>query len=444
MIFYFSKSMKTNYIKQVWRYFRQDPVVSIVSIIGTALAIFLIMVIVMLQEVKVVPFAPESNRDRSLYSSALVARDFKELGSWSGAFGLYMGKELYGNLKTPETVSFYQAWIQKPSTVSSSGSVPFLADNKGTDANFFKVFDFDFLSGRPFDNSDFESKKHVAVISESVARRLFHSINVVGRPIELDHSEYKVCAVVRDVSTLTPVAYAQIWIPFSTQSDYKVQTISDITDIGSSMGPYAIVILARKTSDFPKIREEVMLNYKRMNAQLKSKQFYLDRMNRPYTQSFKAVQPYENEEFSMISYYYRQGVLILILLLVPAINLSSMTQSRLRRRVSEIGIRRAFGCSRREMIYNIIMENFIFTLIAGLIGLILCVIFGYFFSTTFFDEAFTNHLGKPAVSLKVLLNPVIFLFTLLFCFILNLFSSSIPAWRASRTNIVNAIGGVNH
>ena len=35
-----------------------------------------------------------------------------------------------------------------------------------------------------------------------------------------------------------------------------------------------------------------------------------------------------------------------ILLIIPAINLSSMTQSRLRQRVAEIGVRRSFGSTR--------------------------------------------------------------------------------------------------
>lgn len=47
--------MKTNYIRQAWVSMRQQPVVSSVSVIGTALAIFLIMIVVMMQEIKLRP-----------------------------------------------------------------------------------------------------------------------------------------------------------------------------------------------------------------------------------------------------------------------------------------------------------------------------------------------------------------------------------------------------
>ena len=58
--------MIKQYFAQTWAQLRQQPMMSAVSIAGTALAIFLIMLVVMMQQVKVVPFAPESNRDRFL------------------------------------------------------------------------------------------------------------------------------------------------------------------------------------------------------------------------------------------------------------------------------------------------------------------------------------------------------------------------------------------
>ena len=59
--------MIKQYFTQAWAQLRQQPLISAVSIAGTALAIFLIMLVVMMQQVKVAPFAPESNRDRFLH-----------------------------------------------------------------------------------------------------------------------------------------------------------------------------------------------------------------------------------------------------------------------------------------------------------------------------------------------------------------------------------------
>lgn len=55
-----------NYIKQAFSSLRSQPLVSWVSVSGTALAIFMIMAVVMIEEVQINPYSPESNRDRWL------------------------------------------------------------------------------------------------------------------------------------------------------------------------------------------------------------------------------------------------------------------------------------------------------------------------------------------------------------------------------------------
>ncbi len=50
-----------------------------------------------------------------------------------------------------------------------------------------------------------------------------------------------------------------------------------------------------------------------------------------------------------------------------------MTQSRLRGRVAEIGVKRAFGCTRSRLLWQLLMENLAVTLLAGGLGLLLSV-----------------------------------------------------------------------
>ena len=45
-------------IKQALVQLRQSPLISMINVVGTALAIFLIMLVVMMQQVKTAPFAP--------------------------------------------------------------------------------------------------------------------------------------------------------------------------------------------------------------------------------------------------------------------------------------------------------------------------------------------------------------------------------------------------
>ncbi len=56
--------MKSNLIQQTLEQLRSQRMLTILSIVGTALSIFLIMVVVMMQQVKVVQIGRASCRER--------------------------------------------------------------------------------------------------------------------------------------------------------------------------------------------------------------------------------------------------------------------------------------------------------------------------------------------------------------------------------------------
>lgn len=60
------------YFKQAWQMLMQNRFISIIAILGTALAIMMILVIVMADTVQNADAAPESNRSRTLYIEFLL------------------------------------------------------------------------------------------------------------------------------------------------------------------------------------------------------------------------------------------------------------------------------------------------------------------------------------------------------------------------------------
>ena len=88
--------MIKQYFKQALAQLRQHPLISVISIAGTALSIFLIMLVVMLQQVKVAPFSPESNRDRFLHVPALKV---------ASSYGFPFTKRKSNTLKKVSSVS---------------------------------------------------------------------------------------------------------------------------------------------------------------------------------------------------------------------------------------------------------------------------------------------------------------------------------------------------
>ncbi|MDE6390847.1 MAG: ABC transporter permease, partial [Duncaniella sp.] len=205
-----------NYLKQAIASLRSQPLVSWVSVAGTALAIFLIMVTVMMEEIRVTPFAPESNRDRWLVQrfTSLTNTNWED-GETNSGMSHRLVKAVFYEMETPEAVT---ALTINPleALVSESSGKAFGAQTLDVDAGFWKVMDFTFISGSPFDRAEFDAASQVAVISESTARRLFGTSDAAGREFSVNHKQYRVKGVVRDVSTLATDAYADIWVPYTT------------------------------------------------------------------------------------------------------------------------------------------------------------------------------------------------------------------------------------
>ena len=427
--------MIQQYLKAVWSQLKQQPVISAVSVVGTALAIFLIMLVVMIQQVKVAPYAPESNRDRFLHTM-LVCASKGETENTISSMSEQTFQELYGQLKTPEAVTSYVVFTSAQ-PVGLPGQPTFSVDMRGTDDVYWKVFDFEFIDGKPFDKATFKSGQRVAVITESVALRLFGTTQVSGREFQMGFVTFRVSGVVKDVSTMAYRAYAQMWTPYSLKMGMEFEKYGNIT------GSLSTTILARHSSDFQTIREEIKKNLAAYNTMLKETGYTVIDFNQPYDQEKASMISLSTSFEPDVSAIQRtQWMIFLILLIVPAINLSSMTQSRYRQRISEIGVRRAFGCTRLNLVIQLLGENLILTLAAGVLGLLLSVLFSFVGTNLLFIQTLpTMSTEMPEVNITMLLQFSTFGWALLFCFVLNLLSTGIPAWRASRMNIVNALDG---
>lgn len=405
--------------------------------LGTALTICLIMVVVMQQQIKTVPFAPESNRNRLLHVKWMSVgnKTWSDDGSSNGPMGIKTAKGCFEGLKTPEEISIYS--IPETMQVSLSRGVRTGVDALETDGAFWRIFDFSFIDGKPYSDAEAKSGLPVAVITESVARLLFGTAtNVAGKEIFVNDAPYRVSGVVKDVSSMASTAYAQIWVPYLSTNI----TGGDNVWNDGIMGVMQVVILAHNSSDFDAIRAECERRRLAYNAGLGD--YFVFYRGQPDDQLTMSQRIWANVQPDMAGYFRQQVIIFLILLLVPAINLSSMTHSRLRQRVAEISVRRSFGATRGGVMGQIVAENLVLTLMAGVVGLLFCLLISYVWGGTLFADSQLMHLNTaPVIEWKMLFKLSTFIYALLFCLLLNLLSSGWPAWRASRMSIINALGG---
>lgn len=415
--------MIKQYFKQACNMLSENPLISLISILGTALSIAMIMVIVIMIQVKLSGYSPESARDRMLYLSGTgaVAKDEKMRNN--GQMSAHIVRECLYNLKQPEAVT---AGFVEDRAVSLPAHRLFNEYRvRYIDPGFWKVFDFAFLDGKPFTEADFRSAIPVAVINEGLARKLFEGEEALGRTIVIDYVDYRVVGVVKSVSRAAADAYGDVWLPYTCHTGkYGFSRYEGIA------GDFNAILLARHSSDFAAIRQELAGSVARFNSA--QKEYDLSFGGGPYDRLDVLAGSYGLRKVSVREYLLDTGLLLLFLLLVPALNLTSVIQSSIQKRRSEMGLRKAFGATGDRLIMQVLSENMVITFFGGVLGLLLSIALFYLGKTMLIG-------ANTQVSADMLLQPGLFGAALLFALLLNLLSAALPAIRISRQQIVNAL-----
>lgn len=410
------------YFKQAIQMLKQNMFISIISIAGTALAIMMIMVLVVTDEVKTISIAPEVNRDKMLYINYQVKRDTIQ-GSWqSGLVTPDIINDYLLHLKSPEYVSVMSTYtFDNMQTVNVEGNADYsLFCTRRVDASFWKVFAFDFIEGNPFSDEEFKSGIHNAIISESTAKELFKGEKALGKTIQVAFKNFKITGIVKDVSPVFKYAGGDIWIPYTT---YDNQLFG------------LVVLKAKDEDDFPQIIAEVREAERKFGIDHHPWSLYL---KGPENQKISAMDIGGNnvEEFDKsIKIANRKMVLIfLILLIIPALNLSGFSLSRIKKRTAEIGVRKAFGAKKYIILIQVLYENMITSLIGGGMGLVLSYVIVVWLKNWL--------LGIPEsadIPVRAMISPAVFIIVFIVCLLLNLLSAGLSAFKASRMSIVNSL-----
>ena len=186
---------------------------------------------------------------------------------------------------------------------------------------------------------------------------LFGEEKVAGREIEVNAYSYRVIGVVEDVNPLLRSTNSKLYIPYNPAGKNERDEY-----FGSSM----MTLLMKPGVSAESVKAQVEKRYEMLQSDLSKDNKRVVYHGQPYTTEEVGEGGYGSNngpdiEQSRLLDYIVYGIIILL----PAINLSSMTRSRLRHRVSEIGVRRAFGAKRSAIIRQILGENLIITMVGG-------------------------------------------------------------------------------
>ena len=410
------------YIKQAWRMMLANKLFSAIYICGTALAIATTTLFA--------PIYPEFNRMKTYYLRYI---ENGEKGSprknvSSPSYPLvrdHLRKLKSASIVSAET-SGWDDYVQLP-----GDDREIEVDLKLTDPEFFKLYEYDFMEGRPFTAEEFDRGVLTGVISDRLAMDIFGTdTGVVGRTFSLNYQEYRVCGVFREGSQLLPDSYAQVILPLTTEEDYDEE-----------WRPFVGGVSVTFVSDDGKaLKEEVDEIARKFNSS--NPDYEVGFLDFPHSHLVEVFNPDYRELVPIQSVVKKNLLILLVLLLIPALNLSGLISSRMDMRSSEIGIRRSFGGTRFQLLKQVLWENLVLTISGGVVGLVivwLCIIFSSGQLLTLLDSNNFNEVVSINLTPEILYAPVIFIVVFLLCVVLNILSALVPAWFSLRKPVISNI-----
>lgn len=409
-------------MKQILALIRQNPFFSVVSIIGTAVSITFVMVIYMVYDIQTANIAPESYRDRMVYSSYGYSYRKSDHSNSNTGMSFRAVNAIFEDLPGAEVVTYLG-----PSYMRYCGASPEQGMRRivrQVDLNYWRVYDIPVVAGRLFSDEEFDACRDVVVIGEQLAREAFGSAEAaVGKNYFVNFKPKRIVGVTKDVSSLFMFAYGELWTPYSTQS-------AGLNSEGL-LGNFEAVALTKPGVGRQELKQQIERSLDRLNETLTE-----------YTLELPDLSTYTERQFfrnDMVTPAVTCVLLGLILLIVPAINVSGLISSQMSRRMAELAVRKAYGASRSTLMMQLLRENLALAFVGTLLGFIFSCLFLWLGKDWMLGD------GAPGanfdVSIWLFLRPTVFLAVLVVCLLFNLLSVFIPAWHATNRPIAQVIGG---
>lgn len=220
----------------------------------------------------------------------------------------------------------------------------------------------DMAAGRFISNFDDTARAKVCVVEQSFAERYFGRTDIVGEVLNLKVSRFNIKVKVIGVAAsednlLTSMAGDQmpviVYMPIRT-----VQSITGSERLDT------IMFSLNPDSDMQRVTNKIIDLLERAHR----------REDIYYIQSMEDIQKMFSDVIGVITIVLL--VISIITLIVGGIGIINILLVSVTERIREIGIRKALGAKKRDIVAQFLLESIIMTGFAGMIGIILGIVAG--------------------------------------------------------------------
>ncbi len=351
--------MLKSYLKSAVRNIRRAKLYSVINIVGLALGLTAAMLIGLWVQNQFTYDRYNVNADRI----------YRVTSHWVYGSADYMLPWTAGPLaaalrQLPQVKRAVRLSIPRNDVVMRYRSKLFnISDFFYADSDFFNVFSVQKLEGNL---RTALAAPYSIVLTKSIAERLFGNSDPMGEPVNIKAGEvnydFTVTGVVRDLPSNSQ------FHPTCLASFSSIEKSDRYLSSWYSAGLYSYILLDRN-SELSAVRRNLPLIVKQYMGKWGEEQkwsFGLQKLTDIHLHSHLIGEIEPNGSMETVMIFSAIGLFIL---LVSMINFISLSIARFSERAREVGVRKAVGSGRREIIAQFITEGAVLTFFSGLVSL---------------------------------------------------------------------------
>jgi putative ABC transport system permease protein len=239
----------------------------------------------------------------------------------------------------------------------------------GATPEWFRLVPRELVAGRVLLPSDQQNRSPVAVLTEFGARKLLATEGTIGQTLRIGGDEFEVVGIIRSESGQAgniqiPDQDIDVYIPLAVAQRYFGDIFAKRT-AGSQERELVQLHQIIIQVDDPKNAEAVGAGIERMLAVFHNKKDYTVSVPLALLKQAEATK----RRFNIVL-----GSIAGISLLVGGIGIMNIMLASVTERTREIGIRRAIGAKRKQIVLQFLIETVVLSTMGGLIGLLVGVL----------------------------------------------------------------------
>jgi putative ABC transport system permease protein len=383
--------MFRNYLKIAFRNLVKHKLFSFINIIGVAigLACFLLLTLYVKDELSYDRHHAHADRIYRL-SRTFLSKDGSvslRLGHAAPPFGPLIGQDF------PEVEQTVR--LLETDALVRYGEKVFNEDNLfAAEANLFKVFTFDILSGNP--DKALENPFSI-MFSKPMAEKYFGTENPIGKIIRLDNEfDYTVTGIFTPLPSQSTF-HPDFLISFSTLNDNRIYGAEGLrTNWGNNS--FSTFLLLPEHYDVTKL-EKGFPAFQNRRIDANASKYSVLNLTKLTDIHLHSHLDSEIEANGDIRYVYLFSAIAAFILIIACINYMNLATARSAKRVKEVGMRKVVGALRGQLINQFLSESILlvcFSLLIAVVIVVLCL-------------PLMNSFTEKTLSIKSLADPVFLL-----------------------------------